>query len=76
MVFSKIYIWFTGTSDDWKNINFQCWYQSWEKLFMVTGSFFLFATEVKLQSLNIKNLYKNTREGFKNYMMTIFTPKG
>lgn len=43
---------------------------------MVTDPFFLFATEVKLQSLNIKNLYKNTREGFKNNMMTIFTPKG
>lgn len=47
-----------------------------EKLFTVTDPFFLFATEVKLQSLNIKNLYKNTREGFKNNMMTIFTPKG
>lgn len=47
-----------------------------EKLFMVSDSFFLFATEVKLQSLNIKNLYKNTGEGFKNNMMIVFTSKG
>lgn len=47
-----------------------------EKLFMVTDPFFLFATEAKLQSLNIKNLHKSIREGFKNSMMIIFTSKG
>lgn len=47
-----------------------------KKLFMVTDLFFLFATEVELQSFSIKNLYKNTREGFKNSMMIIFIPKG
>lgn len=40
---------------------------------MATDPFFLFATDVKLESLNIKNLYKNSREGFKS---NIFTPKG